>query len=208
MLTLQGIVFLTLMIQNIYLTTAYSRISGSVCENADQIQYTSLLLLSNLLLQSLPPSLNSHLIQQCASSVTFPRETPQRKLYQSKARLYPENFAKMWRYEENVTAKGYNAYLEIFVSYNIKRSLSSRTQRKNLARMQYLEMFPRQNALSASCKASLKHSLCVIFYKVVKSSTDRMTLQGLQVMFLPITSGQLIWGTDIIFKINRNLGTY
>ena len=137
----------------------YSIISGSVCENADQIQYTSLVLLSNLLLQSLPPSLNSHLIQQCASSVTFPRETPKRKLYQSKARkILPKCEGKKTYWRKGTTKSGLAAYLEIFVSYNIKRSLSSRTQRKNLARMQYLEMFPRQNALSASCKASLKHS--------------------------------------------------
>ena len=38
------------------------------------------------------------------------------------------------------------SYLEIFLSWNIKRSLSSWTQRKNLARMQYRKMFPWQNA--------------------------------------------------------------
>ena len=102
-----------------------------------------------------------------------------------------------WR--KGTTKSGLAAYLEIFVSYNIKRSLSSRTQRKNLARMQYLEMFPRQNALSASCKASIKHSLCVIFYKVVKSSTDEMTLQGLQ-EFLFCTHHK--WADDLRYWHN------
>ena len=124
---------------------------------------------SSLLLRSLPPSLNSCLIQQCGSTLTLPRETPKRKLYQSKAKLYPEHFAK-----KGTTESGLAAYLEIF-SYNIKRSLSSRTQRKNLARMQYLEMFPRQNAFSASRKASLKHSIvCSALSPTKKSNPPQM----------------------------------
>ena len=207
MLTLLGIVFLTLMMHKIYLTKVVHFQTRpdtiNVLAPPQQLAAPKFCHLRwiPILYNNAPPVWPFQGKLHSANYIKAKRGSTQKILPKC------EDMKKTyWR--KGTTKSGLAAYLEIFVSYNIKRSLSSRTQRKNLARMQYLEMFPRQNALSASCKASLKHSLCVIFYKVVKSSTDRMTLQGLQVMFLPITSGQLIWGTDIIFKINRNLGTY
>ena len=113
-------------------------------------------------------------------------------------RLYQENVAKYEGYDEALGPVA--AYLEICFSYNIKRWLPqfSDAGEECWRRMQYLEMFPRKMHFPHLLATLLKHS--VIFFKVVKSSTDEMTL-----ILGALTKCAVIWG---LIKRNLQVAVY
>ena len=128
-----------------------------------------------MLLQSLTLALNSNLIQQClysdlyldskAQIISKQGEALPRKCSQNmklgRKRVSPH----IWKSSFHKTSSG----APFLVGGRRGRMLEEE-------RMQYLEMFPRQNALSASCNASLlkTFALCVIFLQ----SSQNYVLKG------------------------------
>ena len=128
--------------------------------------------------------------------VEFPSYTTMRCLYfdLSKVQTPKRNYIKALQLEalprkRCKIRRVQRRYLEIRFSYNIKRWLPqfSDAGEECWRRMQYLEMFPRKMHFPHLLATLLKHS--VIFFKVVKSSKDEMTL-----ILGALTKCAVIWG--------------